>query len=140
MGETRDTVDLEFQHDFLLGTRQEMIWGAGYRFTTDNEIGLRTRLSPRASLSISTFYHRYDHLRTVEPGRPFLAATPPPPHLVLPLRFANKSQGSTQGVEASGNWTVLDRWKIGAGYAYLVMHLRPSNEPTWLRSLARRTR
>jgi len=33
--ETRDTGDLEFQHRFALGSRQEIIWGAGYRLTDD---------------------------------------------------------------------------------------------------------
>jgi iron complex outermembrane recepter protein len=33
IGERRDTVDLDFQNRFALGARQEIIWGAGYRFT-----------------------------------------------------------------------------------------------------------
>ena len=33
--ETRDTYDLDFQHRFGLGRRQEMVWGLGYRFTHD---------------------------------------------------------------------------------------------------------
>jgi len=33
--EKRDTVDLDFQHRFGLGTRQEVLWGLGYRFTHD---------------------------------------------------------------------------------------------------------
>lgn len=34
--ETRDTFDLEFQHGFLLGERQKITWGGGYRVTHDN--------------------------------------------------------------------------------------------------------
>ncbi len=33
--EARDTVDLEFQHTFVLGRRHEIVWGLGYRFTSD---------------------------------------------------------------------------------------------------------
>lgn len=33
--EIRDMVDLEFQHNFVLGRRLEFVWGLGYRFTTD---------------------------------------------------------------------------------------------------------
>jgi iron complex outermembrane receptor protein len=33
--EHRDTVDLDWQHRFALGERQEFVWGLGYRFTTD---------------------------------------------------------------------------------------------------------
>jgi iron complex outermembrane receptor protein len=34
--ETRDTVDLEFQHRFPLGGRHDLIWGIGSRVTLDN--------------------------------------------------------------------------------------------------------
>jgi iron complex outermembrane recepter protein len=33
--ETRDTWDLEMQHRFALGSRHQIIWGAGYRQTSD---------------------------------------------------------------------------------------------------------
>jgi iron complex outermembrane recepter protein len=33
--EFRDTYDLDFQHRFELGERQEFIWGLGYRLSTD---------------------------------------------------------------------------------------------------------
>ncbi len=34
--ETRDTIDLDFQHRFALGQRQEIVWGLGYRYTHDH--------------------------------------------------------------------------------------------------------
>lgn len=36
LGETRDTADLDLQHHFKLGSRQDIIWGLGYRFTHDH--------------------------------------------------------------------------------------------------------
>jgi iron complex outermembrane receptor protein len=33
--ETRDTLDLDFQHHFSIGTRNDVLWGAGIRYTTD---------------------------------------------------------------------------------------------------------
>ncbi len=33
--ETRDTFDLDVQHQFSWGSRQDIIWGLGYRFTDD---------------------------------------------------------------------------------------------------------
>ena len=36
LSETRDTVDIDFQHTFQLGRRQQVIWGLGYRMTHDN--------------------------------------------------------------------------------------------------------
>jgi iron complex outermembrane receptor protein len=34
--ESRDTIDLDFQHRFTMGARQEIIWGFGYRYTHDD--------------------------------------------------------------------------------------------------------
>jgi iron complex outermembrane receptor protein len=36
LGETRNTVDVDFQHHLTLGPRNNVVWGAGYRVTTDN--------------------------------------------------------------------------------------------------------
>lgn len=36
LGETRDTVDIDLQHRFKLGSRQDIIWGMGYRYSHDN--------------------------------------------------------------------------------------------------------
>ncbi len=36
---TQDTGDIEFQHNFALGSRQELIWGGGYRFYSSRTIG-----------------------------------------------------------------------------------------------------
>ena len=33
--ERRDTFDIEWEHRFPIGTRHDVIWGLGYRFTTD---------------------------------------------------------------------------------------------------------
>ncbi|MFZ3209423.1 MAG: TonB-dependent receptor [Geobacteraceae bacterium] len=36
LGERRDTLDLDFQHRFPLGSFQEILWGLGYRYSHDN--------------------------------------------------------------------------------------------------------
>jgi iron complex outermembrane receptor protein len=36
LNESRDTVDFDFQHHLTLGSRQEIVWGLGYRTTSDN--------------------------------------------------------------------------------------------------------
>ena len=33
--ELRNTYDLAFRHDFALGSRQDIVWGLGYRYTSD---------------------------------------------------------------------------------------------------------
>lgn len=42
--EIRDTFDLDFQHRFGVIAQQEIVWGAGYRFTTDEFDGSFTVL------------------------------------------------------------------------------------------------
>jgi len=37
--EKRDTIDFDFNHHFAWGSRQEVIWGAGYRRSWDNTLG-----------------------------------------------------------------------------------------------------
>ena len=50
-GERLDTYDLDFQHHFQWGSRQDMIWGFGYRFLdeqTDSSLGNPVQLNPRS--------------------------------------------------------------------------------------------
>jgi len=35
-GDVLDTVDLDFQHNFRLGSRHSVVWGLGYRYTHDD--------------------------------------------------------------------------------------------------------
>ena len=37
--ESRSTFDLDFQHHFFLGKRQDFIWGLGFRYTADQTVG-----------------------------------------------------------------------------------------------------
>jgi iron complex outermembrane recepter protein len=37
--ETRDTFDFDFQNHIVLGARNDLIWGAGYRHTEDHTVG-----------------------------------------------------------------------------------------------------
>ena len=47
-GEGRDTVDVDFQHDFSWGDRQDFVWGLGYRATSDNIRGsIRVSFNPQ---------------------------------------------------------------------------------------------
>ena len=36
LGEQRDTLDIDFQHRFALGGRQDILWGLGYRYSRNN--------------------------------------------------------------------------------------------------------
>jgi iron complex outermembrane receptor protein len=47
--ETRDTLDFGFQHHIALGGRQDVVWGLGYRYTTDLILGSLTVFENPAS-------------------------------------------------------------------------------------------
>lgn len=52
--ELRDTLDLDFQHQFAWGNRQDIVWGLGYRYTPDKIQGsLTVAMNPvRRSLQV----------------------------------------------------------------------------------------
>ncbi len=77
------------------------------------EVGTRAQITPRASLSVSTFYNHYEDLRSLEPtpGGPVL-----PGLGGLPIRWANLMAGHVYGVEVWGEYRVTDWWRLTAGF------------------------
>jgi iron complex outermembrane receptor protein len=96
------------------------------------EAGFRTQPNTRLSVDISTFFNRYDHLESLEPGARVFEPTPAPARLVVPLTFGNLMYGVTEGGEISTNFKLTDRWTLSPGYAFLEMHLhvRPTSQDT----------
>lgn len=80
------------------------------------EAGYRVQPSPRAAISISTFYNVYTDLRSV--------ATSPD---IYPIMFNNDMAGHTYGGEAWGNYRLTDWWHLTAGANWLheSLHLEP---------------
>ena len=78
------------------------------------ELGTRLLLSPRISLSISSFYNVYDDLRTVEPA----------PVGILPLRWGNGIKGDSYGFDAWADVRVTDWWRLKPGYSLLIQKFR----------------
>ena len=96
------------------------------------EAGFRAQPNSRVFVDISTFYNRYDHLESLEPGPETLQASPAPPRFLMPITFGNLMDGSTQGGEVSATVKLTDRWSLSPGYAFLEMHLhtKPSSLDT----------
>jgi iron complex outermembrane receptor protein len=96
------------------------------------EAGYRAQLSATISLDLSTFYNRYGNLTTFDPGSPFLELNPLPPHLNVPLVFANQMHGETHGLEMAVNWKITNRWTLSPGYAFerIHMHTNPGSQDT----------
>jgi iron complex outermembrane receptor protein len=100
----RDVVERVGGVDFLVG---------GADFQSEEliayELGAKIRISPRASVSISSFYNDYERLRSIE-----LA-----PAGFLPLRWGNLLEGHTYGVEAWGDYQVASWWRLSGAVNYL---------------------
>ncbi|HKN33953.1 MAG TPA: TonB-dependent receptor [Terriglobales bacterium] len=88
------------------------------------EAGYRVQLTSNLSADIATFYNFYTHLRTAEPGAPFLEVNPAPMHLVAPFVAQNKMHGGTYGAELFADWRLVPKWKLAGSYSYLQMNLR----------------
>jgi len=97
----RDVVEILDGTLFLIG---------GSDFQTEKlvayELGARIQPSPRASLSISTYYNVYDDLRSIE-----LA-----PAGFLPLEWGNLMRGRTYGVEVWGDYQLTPWWRLSAAF------------------------
>jgi len=87
------------------------------------EVGYRTQLTSTLSADVATFYNQYTHLRTAEPGQPFIEGNPIPSDIVIPLVAANKMGGGTYGGEVFTDWKVAPRWRLLSSYSYLQMRL-----------------
>jgi iron complex outermembrane receptor protein len=96
------------------------------------EAGYRAQPTGAFSLDVAAFVNSYSDLATTEPGPPLLVVSPPPSHLVFPLVWGNKMHGTTDGIEVSGNWKIIDRWTLSPGCALLEMHLHtdPTSQDT----------
>jgi iron complex outermembrane recepter protein len=90
----------------------------GSDFTSESviayELGYRVQLNSKVTASVSSFYNRYEDVRSISLT----------PVSLFPVYFANNVQGDTYGLEFSGNYQVSDAWSLHAGYTLLREHLR----------------
>lgn len=81
---------------------------------TAYELGHRWQPSTDWSLDTALFYNAYDDLQTIEDD-PTTAATD--------IRFGNRMQGHTYGVEFDNRWQLRPDVRMNLSYAYLRMNL-----------------
>jgi len=96
------------------------------------EAGFRTQPNLRLSVDVSTFFNRYDHLQSLEPGTKVFVPSPAPARFLVPITFGNLMYGTTEGGEISTNFKITDHWTLSPGYAFLEMHLhlQPTSQDT----------
>ena len=90
------------------------------------ELGYRAEPTKQVSFDVTAFYNVYDRLEQFVQGAPQFVATPPPPHLVIPLTAENSQQGETYGTEFLTEWHATAHWKWTASYTLLQMHISPN--------------
>jgi len=78
------------------------------------EFGYRAKPLARVSVDLATFYNTYDKIRSLE-------AQPASGSILL----LNNMNASTDGVEISATYDVLERFRVLAGYSYLEKRLTP---------------
>jgi iron complex outermembrane receptor protein len=81
------------------------------------EAGYRHQPARWVTFDLATFFSIYHDLRTIDLGAPYLESGPPPA-LVVPLYFGNKSAGHTYGMEIATNWSVTQKWRLTANYSW----------------------
>ncbi len=70
--ETRDTIDFDFQNHVVLGARQDLIWGLGYRHSVDDTEGTVDQAFVPADSSRQLFNLFVQDQITLKPGRTYL--------------------------------------------------------------------
>ncbi len=80
------------------------------------ELGYRHQQGSIA-VSVATFYSRYHGLRSLEQLNPPAADT---------LVIGNGQDGESYGAELTADYRVTDRWRLGAGYTELRVHIWPN--------------
>ncbi|MEP7304319.1 MAG: TonB-dependent receptor [Acidobacteriota bacterium] len=98
----------------------------------DVEAGYRLEVGSTASVDVTGYAGRYDHLRTQEPSDPVVQFVPTPQILVA-SQFGNLLQATTRGLEIAGHWTPVQAWRFDGSYtAFRVTPqlLPASHDPT----------
>lgn len=104
--------------EFFVPDRPPFLLSGNSNFIAENviayELGYRTQLPRRFSLSLASYYNDYDHLRSLERLSP---AQPAP----LPVVIGNGVRGKSYGAELAVDYQLREGLRLGAGYSPLKM-------------------
>ena len=88
----------------------------------DAEAGYRLEIGTAASIDVTGFVGRYDHLQTQEVGTPVVQFVPSPQIRVLTV-LGNQLAATTRGLEIAGQWTPVRVWRLDGSYT--AFHVSP---------------
>ena len=98
----------------------------------DAEAGYRLEIGSAASIDVTGFVGRYDHLATQETSAPLVQFVPSP-RILVTSQFGNQLEATTRGLEVAGHWTPAPAWRLDGSYT--AFHVTPqlaaaSQDPT----------
>jgi iron complex outermembrane recepter protein len=85
------------------------------------EAGYRALIRLALYLDVAVFHNDYDYLPSYGSGTPFFETSPPPLRLIVPVFYANGTEGTTSGFEIGPDWKPAPWWQLKASYSYLHM-------------------
>jgi iron complex outermembrane receptor protein len=88
----------------------------------DAEAGYRLEIGTAASIDVTGFVGRYDHLVTNEVAAPIVQFVPSPQILVT-SHVGNQLNATTRGLEVAGHWTPVRAWRFDGSYT--ALHVTP---------------
>jgi iron complex outermembrane recepter protein len=91
----------------------------------DVEVGYRLEIGTNASIDVTGFGGRYDHLVTNELAAPLVEFVPSPRILVVG-QTGNELEATTRGLEIAGQWAPLHTLRVDGSYTAFQMSPHPS--------------
>ena len=88
----------------------------------DVEAGYRVEIGTTASIDVTGFMGRYEHLAMQEQLAPVVRFVPSPQLLVV-SQFGNQLEATTRGLEVAGHWAPVPAWRLDGSYT--AFHLTP---------------
>lgn len=89
------------------------------------ELGYRVQMTPRLSLDLASYLHRYDDLRTAVFDS--YSASGTPGILIANTVLANVLAADVKGFEISTDWHARDDWRLSLAYSYAVLKVSNDN-------------
>ena len=94
---------------------------------TDLETGYRIEVATAATVSVTGFYGRYQHLVVGAAQVPTVIMGLEGPYVSVPVRFGNGLGGESSGLEVDGHWMPAPWWRLDASYS--AYRFTPRRDP-----------
>jgi iron complex outermembrane recepter protein len=89
-----------------------------------SEAGYRMLIRHTLYLDVAAFHNDYDYLPSYGVGTLYFETSPPPLRLIVPVFYANGTEGTTDGLEIGPEWKPERWWQLKGSYSYLHMDLK----------------